>query len=188
MNDPKHCKRCKAKRNKGIRPRPETRVSAACAEQRRQFRLSPLKENLCSAGHAFSRGEFQKYLEGRMDFVDRDLICVDCGAEFTFSAAEQILFHDKQLRTPRNGVGNAERGATVDLESRFALKLPVRNADRGQRFSSRPIDATRTPPCFQKTQSETDPAALQNVQSASHRPACVVIPFRAAKRKFSVFV
>lgn len=36
---------------------------------------------------------------------------------------------------------------------------------------------------FQKTQSQSDPATLQHVDSTNDRPAGVVIPFRAAKRK-----
>ena len=32
-----------------------------------------------------------------MDFVDRELTCVDCGAEFVFTAGEQLFFHDKQF-------------------------------------------------------------------------------------------
>ena len=33
-----------------------------------------------------------------MDFVDRELKCVDCGAEFVFTAGEQVFFHDKQFK------------------------------------------------------------------------------------------
>ena len=32
-----------------------------------------------------------------MAFVDRDLVCMDCGAEFVFTAGEQFFFHDKQF-------------------------------------------------------------------------------------------
>ena len=32
-----------------------------------------------------------------MEFVDRVLKCVDCGAEFIFTAGEQLFFHDKQF-------------------------------------------------------------------------------------------
>ena len=32
-----------------------------------------------------------------MGFVDRDLICMDCGAEFVFTAGEQLFFHEKQF-------------------------------------------------------------------------------------------
>lgn len=33
-----------------------------------------------------------------MDFVDRLLMCADCGGEFIFTAGEQIFFFDKQFK------------------------------------------------------------------------------------------
>jgi CxxC-x17-CxxC domain-containing protein len=33
-----------------------------------------------------------------MDFTDRVLKCVDCGAEFVFTAGEQLFFHDKLFK------------------------------------------------------------------------------------------
>ena len=33
-----------------------------------------------------------------MDFQDKILKCVDCGAEFVFTAGEQLFFHDKQFK------------------------------------------------------------------------------------------
>jgi CxxC-x17-CxxC domain-containing protein len=33
-----------------------------------------------------------------VEFVDRDLKCIDCGAEFVFTAGEQLFFHDKQFK------------------------------------------------------------------------------------------
>jgi CxxC-x17-CxxC domain-containing protein len=33
-----------------------------------------------------------------MEFQDKVLKCVDCGGEFTFTAGEQLFFHDKQFR------------------------------------------------------------------------------------------
>lgn len=33
-----------------------------------------------------------------MEFVDRTLTCVDCGAEFVFTAGEQLFFHDKLFK------------------------------------------------------------------------------------------
>ncbi|MDP9040131.1 MAG: zinc-ribbon domain containing protein [Acidobacteriota bacterium] len=33
-----------------------------------------------------------------MDFVDRILICADCGGEFIFTAGEQLFFVDKQFK------------------------------------------------------------------------------------------
>jgi CxxC-x17-CxxC domain-containing protein len=32
-----------------------------------------------------------------MDFTDRVLKCIDCGAEFVFTAGEQLFFRDKQF-------------------------------------------------------------------------------------------
>ena len=32
-----------------------------------------------------------------MEFIDRVLKCNDCGAEFMFTAGEQLFFHDKQF-------------------------------------------------------------------------------------------
>jgi CxxC-x17-CxxC domain-containing protein len=33
-----------------------------------------------------------------MEFSDRVLKCMDCGAEFVFTAGEQLFFHDKQFK------------------------------------------------------------------------------------------
>ena len=33
-----------------------------------------------------------------MEFTDRVLTCIDCGAEFVFTAGEQVFFHDKQFK------------------------------------------------------------------------------------------
>lgn len=33
-----------------------------------------------------------------MEFVDRLLICADCGGEFIFTAGEQLFFFDKQFK------------------------------------------------------------------------------------------
>jgi len=32
-----------------------------------------------------------------MEFTDKVLKCIDCGAEFVFTAGEQLFFHDKQF-------------------------------------------------------------------------------------------
>jgi CxxC-x17-CxxC domain-containing protein len=38
-----------------------------------------------------------------MEFTDRVLTCSDCGAEFIFTAGEQLFFHDKQFKNePRH--------------------------------------------------------------------------------------
>jgi len=33
-----------------------------------------------------------------MEFQDKMLKCVDCGADFAFTAGEQLFFHDKQFK------------------------------------------------------------------------------------------
>ena len=33
-----------------------------------------------------------------MEFQDKTLKCVDCGADFVFTAGEQLFFHDKQFK------------------------------------------------------------------------------------------
>ena len=33
-----------------------------------------------------------------MEFADRVLKCSDCGADFVFTAGEQLFFHDKQFK------------------------------------------------------------------------------------------
>lgn len=33
-----------------------------------------------------------------MEYVNRILKCIDCGAEFVFTAGEQLFFHDKQFK------------------------------------------------------------------------------------------
>jgi CxxC-x17-CxxC domain-containing protein len=46
-------------------------------------------------------GEMRSFpYEGRsgMEFVDRLLICADCGGEFVFTAGEQLFFLDKQFK------------------------------------------------------------------------------------------
>ncbi len=34
----------------------------------------------------------------QMEFQDRVLKCIDCGADFIFTAGEQVFFHDKQFK------------------------------------------------------------------------------------------
>ncbi len=34
----------------------------------------------------------------KWEFQDRTLKCIDCGADFVFTAGEQLFFHDKQFK------------------------------------------------------------------------------------------
>jgi CxxC-x17-CxxC domain-containing protein len=55
-----------------------------------------------------------------MQFQDRTLKCVDCGAEFVFTAGEQLFFHDKQFRNePKRCKGcKAKRLSTLGTPQR----------------------------------------------------------------------
>ena len=40
----------------------------------------------------------REWVEAEAEFEDRAILCVDCGQEFTWTAGEQLFFHDKGLR------------------------------------------------------------------------------------------
>jgi CxxC-x17-CxxC domain-containing protein len=48
-----------------------------------------------------------------MEFQDKVLKCIDCGADFVFTAGEQLFFHDKQFKNEpkRCKACKAKRGA-----------------------------------------------------------------------------
>jgi CxxC-x17-CxxC domain-containing protein len=54
-----------------------------------------------------------------MEFQDKALKCVDCGADFIFTAGEQLFFHDKQFKNePKRCKGCKEkRAASVGAPS-----------------------------------------------------------------------
>ncbi len=65
-----------------------------------------------------------------MEFQDKELKCVDCGADFIFTAGEQMFFHDKQFKNlpkrckackqKRSGAkGKAARPAKQETASRL---------------------------------------------------------------------
>src|ERR1035441_3477329 len=116
-----------------------------------------------------------------MDFIDRDLICMDCGAEFTFMAAEQLFYHDEQFKNDpkRCRQCRARRNSRPRMPLRPETRTTCAESGSG---TTGPFTTNKGSP----VPSQTAPATLQNVHSASNRLACVVIPFRAAKKKFFV--
>src|ERR1700726_2400621 len=51
--------------------------------------------------HVTSLGGHREWAEGsisQMEFQDKVLKCIDCGADFIFTAGEQLFFHDKQFK------------------------------------------------------------------------------------------
>jgi CxxC-x17-CxxC domain-containing protein len=51
-----------------------------------------------------------------MEFQDKVLKCIDCGADFIFTAGEQLFFHDKQFKNEpkRCKTCKAKRVAVLD--------------------------------------------------------------------------
>jgi len=50
-----------------------------------------------------------------MEFQDKVLKCIDCGADFVFTAGEQLFFHDKQFKNEpkRCKVCKSKRASTL---------------------------------------------------------------------------
>ena len=89
-----------------------------------------------------------------MDFVDRELKCVDCGAEFVFAAGEQVFFHDKQFK-------NAPKHCKqCKAKNNLAFRKPIRSetqtkcAECGSEttvpFTPRQGRPVLCRPCFQR--------------------------------------
>ncbi len=55
-----------------------------------------------------------------MDFLDRELKCIDCGAEFVFTDGEQLFFHDKQFKN------DPKRCKQCKAKRNLAFRNPVR--------------------------------------------------------------
>src|SRR5689334_1413149 len=53
-----------------------------------------------AAWPGFARGKTGRGSKGAssMEFQDKILKCIDCGADFVFTAGEQLFFHDKQFK------------------------------------------------------------------------------------------
>ena len=54
-----------------------------------------------------------------MEFQDKILKCVDCGADFVFTAGEQLFFHDKQFKN------EPKRCKTCKARKMAAISPPV---------------------------------------------------------------
>ena len=54
-----------------------------------------------------------------MEFQDKVLKCIDCGADFVFTAGEQLFFHDKQFKNEpkRCKACKAKRAANLGATS-----------------------------------------------------------------------
>ena len=81
-----------------------------------------------------------------MDFVDRELTCIDCGADFVFTAGEQLFFHDKQFTNDRNTASCVRENAPVERKERVPKRAqPALSVAWKQPF---PSSQRRADPCF----------------------------------------
>ena len=89
-----------------------------------------------------------------MEFQDKVLKCIDCGADFIFTAGEQLFFHDKQFKnepkrckackTKRVSVLGAVPTGKTPASPRWKPAPPVRSAARKPRCRSSPRKADRS--------------------------------------------
>ena len=94
-----------------------------------------------------------------MEFQDKMLKCIDCGADFVFTSGEQLFFHDKQFRNEpkRCKTCKAKRVAILGATN---TGHPVRRGPRHERCvrsaAKRPrcrSDRRRDVPCCAGTVS-----------------------------------
>jgi len=96
-----------------------------------------------------------------MEYTDRVLKCLDCSAEFVFTAGEQLFFHDKEFKNdPKHCKAcKAKRvrgGSRVRPETRT-------NCSQCGEATTVPFKPTQGRPvlcrsCFQQAQGKTKPA------------------------------
>lgn len=84
-----------------------TFASMAGRTQGQSLAAQPVIGKLCALARVTSVGNLssaarieQGLVEGgvSMEFQDKILKCIDCGADFVFTAGEQLFFHDKQFK------------------------------------------------------------------------------------------
>src|ERR1039458_7744243 len=96
-----------------------------------------------------------------MEFTDRVLKCVDCGAEFVFTAGEQLFFHDKQFKNdPKHckqcKAKRARGGPRVRPETRTTCsEFGAETTVPFKPTQGRPVLCRS---CFQKNQAKPAPA------------------------------
>jgi CxxC-x17-CxxC domain-containing protein len=103
-----------------------------------------------------------------MVFTDRILTCIDCGAEFVFTAGEQVFFHDKQFMNDpkRCKQCKAKRGSSG---SRVRAETRTNCSECGEETTV-PFKPTQGRPvlcrtCFSKKQkapAATNPSPAQS--------------------------
>ncbi len=59
-----------------------------------------------------------------MEFQDKVLKCIDCGADFVFTAGEQLFFHDKQFRNEPKRCKACKSKRTSSVGPNFSASRP----------------------------------------------------------------
>lgn len=109
-----------------------------------------------------------------MEYTDRVLKCMDCGAEFVFTAGEQLFFNDKQFKNdPKHckqcKAKRVRGGSRVRPETRT-------NCSECGAATTVPFKPTQGRPvlcrsCFQKQQGKPEAAAESTPEPESKQEA-----------------
>jgi CxxC-x17-CxxC domain-containing protein len=114
-----------------------------------------------------------------MEFVDRLLICTDCGGEFIFTAGEQLFFFDKQFKNDpkrckpckskrsavaqRPGSGPAAAGLSRTETRTECSECGIQTTVPFKPTQGRPVLCRQ---CFQTKQRAAVPAAATTAATA----------------------
>jgi CxxC-x17-CxxC domain-containing protein len=104
-----------------------------------------------------------------MAYTDRTLICIDCGAEFVFTAGEQVFFHDKQFVNDPKRCKQCKAKRSSNGGRRVRAETRTTCSDCGEETTV-PFKPTQNRPvlcrsCFSKGQNATraaDPNVMQS--------------------------
>ena len=104
-----------------------------------------------------------------MEFADRVLKCMDCGAEFIFTAGEQLFFHDKQFKNdPKHckqcKAKRVRGGSRVRPETRT-------NCSQCGEATTVPFKPTQGRPVLCRVCFKQQKTAVQPTQENSAQPA-----------------
>src|SRR2546427_4187260 len=109
-----------------------------------------------------------------MEFQDKVLKCIDCGADFVFTAGEQLFFHDKAFR-------NEPKRCKACKAKRVAVLGAVPSGNHRGGFGQVETPSTRSP----RAQENTDalratprppgvcPAIAHQPREGAHAPVAV---------------
>jgi CxxC-x17-CxxC domain-containing protein len=114
-----------------------------------------------------------------MEFQDKTLKCIDCGADFIFTAGEQLFFHDKQFKNePKRCKGcKTKRAEQLGLQAnapgqRQYSKVETRtNCSACGKETTVPFKPTQGRPvfcreCFQNKRTAPAPVPPQSAPTA----------------------